>query len=104
MSRPAEGRLANPARQALKDLDGAVDRMLQEVEELRAQVQESERRTRDVEELLRRFTKGDVDPGALQGRLALIQEENEDLKDRLQKGREGIGRILDRIRFLEEHQ
>ncbi len=104
MSTPGAGRIADPARAALKELDEAVGRMLEEYGDLSARVQDTEDRTRDVEELLRRFTKGDVDVGGLQERLALLETENEDLRARVDDGRAGVQRILDRIRFLEEHR
>jgi hypothetical protein len=88
----------------LKELDEAVGRMLEEYGDLSARVQDTEDRTRDVEELLRRFTKGHVAVGGLQERLALLETENEDLRARVDDGRAGVQRILDRIRFLEEHR
>lgn len=104
MSTSGAGSIADPARTALKDLDSAVSRVLEEYSSLAARVQDTEGRTRDVEELLRRFTKGDIDVGGLQETLARLEEENEDLRRRVSEGRAGVQRILDRIRFLEEHR
>ena len=104
MSTPGAGRIADPARTALKELDGAVNRLLEEYSGLASRVRDTEGRTRDVEELLRRFTKGDIDVGGLQETLARLEEENEDLRRRVSQGKAGVQRILDRIRFLEEHR
>jgi hypothetical protein len=104
VSTPGGGRISDPARTALKELDSAVNRVLEEYSGLAARVRDTEGRTRDVEELLRRFTKGDIDVGGLQETLARLEEENQDLRQRVAEGRAGVQRILDRIRFLEEHR
>ena len=104
MSQLADAKDAGPARQALTELEQAVGRVLEEVESLRGRVKESESRTRNVEELLRRFTKGEVDPGNLQERLSELEAMNQGLLDRIDSGREGVERVLARIRFLEEHR
>ena len=104
MSTPGGGRIADPARSAFKELDGAITRILKEYEKLNSRVRDTEGRTRDVEELLRRFTKGEVDAGGLQQDLARLESQNEDLRSRVEEGRAGVKRILDRIRFLEEHR
>ena len=103
MSKSEDAKTVDPARRALTDLDGAVGNILTEMEVLRARVKESEKRTKDVEELLRRFTKGEVDPGSLQGRVEQLRVENAELRERIDQGRAGVEKILARIRFLEEH-
>ena len=103
MSKSEDAKTVDPARRALADLDGAVGRILTELEVLRGRLKESEKRTGDVEELLRRFTKGDVDPGSLQGSVEQLRSENSELRERIEQGRAGVEKILARIRFLEEH-
>ena len=48
MSTPGAGRIADPARAALKELDEAVGRMLEEYGDLSARVRDTEDRTRDL--------------------------------------------------------
>ncbi len=91
-------------RQALARLERAVGELLDEVDRLRGQSSRSEARVRDLEGLLRRFTKGEDDPARLLARLARVEAENEDLKGRIQEGRDGVERLLARIRFLEDQQ
>jgi hypothetical protein len=104
VSQLADAKDTGPARQALTELEQAVGRVLEEMESLRGRVKESESRTRNVEELLRRFTKGEVDPGNLQERLSELEEVNQGLLDRIDSGKVGVERVLARIRFLEEHR
>lgn len=91
-------------RQALSRLERAVGEILDETQRLEVQYARSEARVRDVERLLRRFTKGEDDPARLLRRVAELEEENEMLKDRIREGREGVERLLARIRFLEDQR
>lgn len=91
-------------RQALARLEAAVGQALERVEALGRRATIAEARVRDLEELLRRFTRGDDDPARLVDRLRILQDENEGLRDRLNQGREGVERLLARIRFLEEQR
>lgn len=91
-------------RQALSHLEAAVGRLLEETERLRGRTARAETRVRDVESLLRRFTKGEDDPAQLQRRLSDLQEENRELKRRIEEGGEAVDRLLARIRFLEEQR
>ena len=89
-------------REALTRLDEAVGRMMDELELLRGRVRRAEAQARDAQALLRRFSKGDDDPAQQHDRMMALEEENRELRERLEKGREGIERLLARIRFLEE--
>lgn len=91
-----------PEREALAALERAVGRLLAEVEAHEVRTRRAEVRVRDVEALLRRFTKGEDDPARLQARLTDLEEENTDLKARMEEARESVDRLLARIRFLEE--
>lgn len=91
-------------RQALSRLERAVGELLDEVEGLRGRSSRNEVRVRDLESLLRRFTKGEDDPARLLARVAELEEENDVLKDRIREGREGVERLLARIRFLEDQR
>ena len=45
-----------------------------------------------------------AEAGRLLSRLKALESENEDLHARLEQGREGVERVLARIRFLEEQR
>lgn len=89
-------------REALTRLDRAVSRMMEELEQMRERVRRSETKARDAQALLQRFSDGDDDPARQHDRMMALEEENRELRDRLREGREGVERILGRIRFLEE--
>ena len=36
-------------------------------------------------------------------KLNILEEENRDLRRRLEEGREGVARLLSQVKFLEEH-
>ena len=65
-------------------------------------VEQSEARVQDLEGLLKRFTKGDADPATLQATISLLEAENEVMREKIREGREGVERLLSRIRFIEE--
>ncbi|MEX0979909.1 MAG: hypothetical protein WDZ89_02375 [Gemmatimonadota bacterium] len=91
-------------RQALARLEEAVGRALERMSALQRRATGAEARVRDLEALLRRFTSGDDNPARLMDRLRLLQEENDELRARLNEGREGAERLLARIRFIEEQR
>jgi hypothetical protein len=64
----------------------------------------AEEKSEELEELLRRFTGHEVEPGDMVSRLRKLEEENVDLRARLDQGREGVERLLAKIRFLENQQ
>jgi predicted RNase H-like nuclease (RuvC/YqgF family) len=83
-------------------LEEAVDAAVARVEELRTRLEESQGQGRDMEQLLKQFTGEGEDPATLLGRLRALEIENQELLTRLKKGKEGVDRLLARIRFLEE--
>ncbi|MEQ8331078.1 MAG: hypothetical protein RH859_11515 [Longimicrobiales bacterium] len=95
------GRPERPALQRLEELVGrAVDRL----EALRLRAEAAEAKNAELEELVRRFTGDEAEAGRLLSRLRALEADNEDLRDRLSRGRDGVDRILARIRFLEEQR
>ncbi len=103
MSNP-EGNAPHPERVAFKRLDGVVGEALSRLKELRERTEKAEAKSAELEELVRRFTKDADTPARLLTQLKALEGENEDMKIRLEKGREGVERLLARIRFLEEKQ
>jgi chromosome segregation ATPase len=103
VSNPEDSALGTE-KAALHELERAVGGTLERLRSLRARAEESEARERDLQELLRRFTGDPEEAGRLLGRMRELQAENTDLRERLARGREGVERILARLRFLEEQR
>jgi len=89
-------------RQALLRLEGAVGRLLGEMEALRARIRREEARVTEAEALMREVTQGVLDPADLERRVRELDAENADLRARIGEGKEGVERLLARIRFLED--
>ncbi len=85
-----------------KRLGVAVEASASRIRELRRQLSLARAQGRSLEDQLRKFTGGEEAPSQLLARLDRLEAENEILRDRIQKGREGVERMLARIRFLEE--
>jgi predicted nuclease with TOPRIM domain len=88
----------------LDALEDAVGDVLDRVTWLHERVALSREKSEELEELLRRFTSHEVDPGEIVGRLRHLEEENNDLRNRIEQGRAGVDRLLAKIRFLEGQQ
>ncbi len=83
-------------------LEKAVEASVARVQELGREVAVARAERRRLEEHLQRFTSGEENPSDLLSRLQHLQDENRVLLDRLKRGREGVEKLLARIRFLEE--
>ncbi len=98
-----EDNRADPAElKALSALEAGVGRLLEELSRMSMRTRRAEARVRDLEALLRRFTRGDADPGELQETITELRAENRELKDRIREGRAQVDRLLSRVRFLDE--
>lgn len=104
MSDSGEANADRTDRQALARLESSVTRILEETARLRAGSRRAEARILELEALLRRFAKGDEDPAQLQARVTRLEAENHELKKRIRKGRDGVERLISRIRFLEDQR
>ena len=85
-------------------LEEAVDRALAELRAARGALKEAEERAERSDQLLRQLVDGREDPAALARRVAELEAENEDLRDRIGQGREAVDGILASIRFLEDRR
>lgn len=94
----------HPDKAALRELERLVGQALERLEALRLRAEAAESKSAEFEELVRRFTGDDEAAGRLLTRLERLEKENADLRDRLSRGRDGVDRILARIRFLEEQR
>lgn len=92
------------ARERLAALEGAVQALLARVAESEASAAEATARRDEVEGLLREMTEGDADPAEMAQRLESLEEENGELRRRVDEGLAGVDRLLARIRFLENQR
>ena len=61
----------------------------------------AEARVAELSQLLQRFTGDQAEADRLVSRLSSLEEENADLRARIDRGRDGVERMIARIRFLE---
>lgn len=87
---------------ALQRLEKAVTAALDHVERLEREVVRMEAQGEALEDLLRGVTSGEAGPREMIDTLHVLQEENRDLRRRLDEGRAGVDRLLARVKFLEE--
>lgn len=92
---------ANPDRVAFAELEKAVGSVLQELSRAKARAAEAEARSAEFESIVKRFTGEGADAGKILARLADLESENEDLRSRIDAGREGVDRILAKVKYLE---
>lgn len=88
-------------RVVFQRLERAVGEALSRLERTRLRAEAAEARSGELQELLKRFTGDEGAAGRLLTRLKTLEEQNEDLRTRLEKGRESVERLLAQIRFLE---
>lgn len=87
---------------ALGRLETAVTDALARVELLEGEIVRINQQGEELEGLLRGVTSGEVGPREMIAKLHILEEENRDLRRRLEEGREGVDRILAQVKFLEE--
>jgi len=90
-----------PERQALSRLEAVAERLIEERAAVADQAREAEDRVRELKTLLSEFPEGKVDMVVLEKAITRLRDQNAELKGRMAEGREGVERILSRIRFLE---
>ncbi len=93
-----------PPGAALDALSTAVERSLQRMSRLRQRAEAAEARRDEVEALLAKMADGTANPADMQTRLQALEKENADLHRRIDEGRQGVDRLLAKIRFLEEQR
>jgi hypothetical protein len=85
-------------------LEGAVSRSLDRIRQLEGQLQEAQRRSGELDQLLGRITTGDLPPSSMLDGMRTLEAENADLRQRLTGAKERVERLLAKIRFLEEQR
>ena len=91
-------------RTALTELEGAVSGLLDRLAAVSARAEDAEGKSEELEELVKRFTGDGVEAGRMLSRLKGLEEENQDLRSRLETGRDGVDKVLAKIKFLEEQR
>jgi hypothetical protein len=91
-------------RQPFDELEGAIGDMLDRLAWMNERMALAEEKSEELEELLKRFTGHEVDPAHMVSRLHALEDENADLRSRIEQGRDGVERLLAKIRFLENQQ
>lgn len=99
--------MRNPAdngmpQDAFKALEGAVGEALERLAAMTARAEAAERKSAELNELMGRVTGRPEGAGEVLTRLKVLEEENADLRKRLERGRDGVEQMLKKIRFLED--
>jgi len=92
---------ARSARDAFAELEGAVNHALDRLSAMTERAEAAEKKSAELNELMRRFSGSPEQAGDVLTRLKRLEDENADLKGRLEKGRAGVDRLLAKVRFLE---
>jgi hypothetical protein len=100
LSKPG-GNGGAPESEAFDALERAIGQTLDRIQALSDRVAASEARGAELGEVVKRFTGDEGEAGRILTRLKGLEEENVDLRTRLDQGREGVDRLLAKIRFLE---
>ena len=88
---------------AVERLEKAVTAALARVALLEGEVVRMNTQGEQLEGLLKGVSSGEGGPREMIAKLNILEEENRDLRRRLDEGREGVARLLSQVKFLEEH-
>lgn len=102
MSRAGDSADLSPTRPAAWDrLELAVRRLMDDYVAQQTRASAAEARIRELESKLSAISGGGLDPIELERRVGDLEAENQRLRERLEKARAEIERIMARLRFLE---
>jgi len=91
-------------RAALDALEGAVKEAAGHLRDLTRRVEEAEALGTKLREQVGRIGGDPSEAGRLLSKLGRLDQENEDLRARLEEGRAAVERVLAKVRFLEERR
>lgn len=94
-------KVEQPERLAFQRLETAIEEVLWRLERARGRAEAAEEKSAEFQELAKRFSEDGGAAGQLLTRLRTLETENEELRRRMEQGREGVERLLAQIRFLE---
>ena len=100
MSKPGDNG-GNPEKEAFAALEGAVTRALESLTKATQRAAAAEQTSAELNETMQKFTGDPQEAGDVLTRLKVLEDENADLRQRLEHGREGVERLLAKVRFLE---
>ena len=103
MSNP-EGNGEGPEQTAFVELEKIVEAALRHLAEVTRLAEMAEDRNAEFETLIKRFAGDEGDAGQVLHRLAQLEEDNEDMRSRLEAGQVSVDKLIAKVRFVEEGQ
>ena len=103
MSNPA-GNGEGLEQAAFIELERIVDAALRHLGEMTRRAEMAEDRNAEFEALIKRFAGDEGDAGQVLHRLAELEEDNENMRSRLEAGQVSVDKLIAKIRFMEEQK
>ena len=103
MSNPA-GNGEGLEQTAFIELVRIVDAALRHLGEVTRRAEMAEDRNAEFESLIKRFAGDEGDAGQVLHRLAELEEDNENMRSRLEAGQVSVDKLIAKIRFMEEQK
>ena len=103
MSNPA-GNGEGLEQAAFIELERIVDAALRHLGEVIRRAEMAEDRNAEFEALIKRFAGDEGDAGQVLHRLAELEEDNENMRSRLEAGQVSVDKLIAKIRFMEEQK
>ena len=103
MSNPA-GNGEGLEQTAFIELERIVDAALRHLGEVTRRAEMAEDRNAEFEALIKRFAGDEGDAGQVLHRLAELEEDNENMRSRLEAGQVSVDKLIAKIRFMEEQK
>ena len=103
MSNPA-GNGEGLEQAAFIELERIVDAPLRQLGEVTRRAEMAEDRNAEFESLNKRFAGDEGDAGQVLHRLAELEEDNENMRSRLEAGQVSVDKLIAKIRFMEEQK
>jgi hypothetical protein len=103
MSNPA-GNGEGLEQAAFIELERIVDAALRHLGEVTRRAEMAEDRNAEFESLIKRFAGDEGDAGQVLHRLAELEEDNENMRSRLEAGQVSVDKLIAKIRFMEEQK
>ena len=103
MSNPA-GNGEGLEQAAFIELERIADAALRHLGEATRRAEMAEDRNAEFEALIKRFAGDEGDAGQVLHRLAELEEDNENMRSRLEAGQVSVDKLIAKIRFMEEQK
>ena len=103
MSNPA-GNGEGLEQAAFIELERIVDAAVRHLGEVTRRAEMAEDRNAEFEALIKRFAGDEGDAGQVLHRLAELEEDNENMRSRLEAGQVSVDKLIAKIRFMEEQK